>query len=205
MIDILLEQTLKAYNIDISAFHPTIHTKVIVQCLNCKEIFHREFGYIHYPHDCPGKKHKVDFVEVPRIEALVKDIDGIIPHRSRATDAGYDAHSLIDVTISPGQIIDINTGVKMVAPQGVYFTVEGRSSLYRAGVVPFRGIIDAGYVGDLVITLMNVGSIDYFIKKGDRIAQMVPHRMVLIDIMEVDGISPDYDIRGTAGFGSSGK
>lgn len=205
MIEILLEQTLKAYNIDASAFHPTIHTKVVVQCSNCKEIFHREFGYIHYPHDCPGQKFRGDYITVPRVEALVKDIDGIIPHRSRATDAGYDAHSLIDVTISPGQIIDINTGTKLVAPQGVYFTVEGRSSLYRAGVVPFRGIIDGGFTGDLIITLMNVGAADYFIKKGDRIAQMIPHRMVLIDIMEVDSISPDYDIRGTAGFGSSGK
>jgi dUTP pyrophosphatase len=77
--------------------------------------------------------------------------------------------------------------------------------MYKSGVIPFRGIIDGGYTGNMVISLMNVGTSTYDITKGDRVAQIVPHKIVPIDLVEVDEISPEYNIRGNNGFGSSGK
>lgn len=140
-----------------------------------------------------------------RIEVVLHRPDAIAPHRSRDSDAGWDIHSLENVIVSPGKVVDINTGMSCVAPAGYYFTVEGRSSMYRSGVVPFRGIIDGGYCGDMIVSLMNVGQEDYAIKYGDRIAQLIPHKIIDIELVQVDQVSDEYNIRGTKGFGSSGR
>ena len=140
-----------------------------------------------------------------KIEVEIRDQDAMLPSRSRHTDAGYDIYSLRDTVISPGDIVDIDTGMAVVAPEGWFFTVEGRSSMYKSGVVPFRGIIDSGYTGNLIVSLMNVGTKQYHIKKHDRVAQIVPQKIIHIDFKVVDEISPEYNIRGTAGYGSSGK
>jgi dUTP pyrophosphatase len=143
--------------------------------------------------------------EIPRIEFLATHKDAKVPSRSRYTDCGYDVSSLINIVINPRDIVNINTGLVMASPVGYYFTVEGRSSMYDSGVVPFRGVIDANYAGNLTISLMNVGTKPYEIKKGDRIAQLIPHKLIHLDISIVNGISSDYNARGTAGHGSSGK
>lgn len=148
---------------------------------------------------------KLAYGTTPRIEILKRHPDAVIPHRSRASDAGYDIHSLNDVVINPSDIINIDSGLVVVAPFGYYITVEGRSSMYKSGVVPFRGIIDSGYTGNMVVSLMNVGTEPYYIAKGDRIAQLTLHKLVGIDFAEVKAISDDYDIRGDKGFGSSGR
>jgi dUTP pyrophosphatase len=140
-----------------------------------------------------------------RIEVLKRNEEAIIPWRVRYTDAGYDVHSLIDINIAPGDVVDIDTGMSVVAPEGYYFTVEGRSSMYKSGVVPFRGIIDSGYTGPMIVSLMNVGKKGYHISRGDRIAQLVLHELIQADFVQVDKISDTYNIRGNQGFGSSGR
>lgn len=140
-----------------------------------------------------------------KIEVQLRHPEAQPPSRSRTSDAGWDLRSLINAEISPGDVVDIDTGMAVVAPEGYYFTVEGRSSLYKNGVVPFRGIIDGGYTGNMVVSLMNVGKYKYHILKGDRIAQIVPHKIVPIEIELVPNISAEYDIRGNRGFGSSGR
>lgn len=143
--------------------------------------------------------------EPVRIEVLLRESDARLPSRSRESDAGYDLHSLVDVAIEPGTVVDINTGMACVAPAGYYFTIEGRSSLFRHGIIPFRSIIDGGYTGDMIFSLMNVGLSTYYVLKGDRVAQLVPHQIVPIWFDKVEEISDQYDIRGDKGFGSSGR
>lgn len=140
-----------------------------------------------------------------RIEVHLRSPTAKQPYSLRATDAGWDVYSLVDTEIAPGDIVSINTGMAVVAPAGYYFSVEGRSSLYKAGVVPFRGIIDGGYEGDLTITLMNVSNEKYFIMNGDRIAQLILHKIIDVDMVSVDKISPEYSIRQYKGHGSSGR
>ena len=142
---------------------------------------------------------------IPRMEVVVNHPDATLPHRSRASDAGYDVTSLINVTIKPGDIVNIDIGLSIVAPFGYYITVEGRSSMYKSGVVPFRGIIDGGYCGPLTVSLMNVGTEPYHINKGDRIAQICTHKLIHTDFTVVSKVSDDYNFRGNLGFGSSGK
>jgi dUTP pyrophosphatase len=143
--------------------------------------------------------------EKVRIEVLKRNKSAIVPHKNLTTDAGLDVHSMEDAVINPGDVVDIDTGMACTAPIGYYFTVEGRSSLYKRGVTPFRGILDATYTGNVTISLMNVGKESYKICKGDRIAQLILHKVVECDMIEVTEISPAYNVRGSRGFGSSGK
>ncbi len=99
----------------------------------------------------------------------------------------------------------VSTGICISCPEGYYFTIEGRSGLYSKGIFPTRGIIDAGYTGEIKIGLYNTNKVDYNIEKNDRIAQMTLHKAYNIDFTNVNEFSPDYKTRGDAGFGSSGK
>jgi dUTP pyrophosphatase len=126
------------------------------------------------------------------------------PLRKRTTDAGYDIASIEDVIIPAHGMHDVHTGIIVASPPGHYLTVDGRSGMARKGVMPFRGIIDATYCGELMVALMNISDIDYKVSKYDRIAQIIAHKQIHLDFVEVEKFGPDYDQRGTAGFGSSG-
>jgi dUTP pyrophosphatase len=143
--------------------------------------------------------------EIPRVEIKKLDKSVDIPDRSRVTDAGYDVRSNENLIIEPGQRRDVDTGLVVVASYGYYMTIEGRSGMFSKGVVPLRGIIDAGYTGTLKIMMTNISDCSYEIKKGDRIAQICFHKIRCVDFCEVNEISDDYNIRGQSGFGSSGK
>lgn len=160
-------------------------------------VFSSLMAYIFYADEMVDDATRI---EVQLRKPLAKE-----PWRKRDTDAGWDVTALDQLTINPGDIVNVNCGMAVVAPPGFYFTVEGRSSMYAAGVVPFRGIIDATYTGDLTVTLMNVGTKSYIINPGDRVAQLVPHEILDIQMVKVDEISEEYKGRGTAGWGSSGK
>lgn len=140
-----------------------------------------------------------------RLECKRIHPDAKLPFRKRITDACYDVATVEAATIPPHGVVNFPTGLIISAPPGFYYTVDGRSSLWSAGIVPFRGTIDATYVGDLHVAVMNISDIPYEVAKGDRIAQLTLHRILMIDLVEVDEFSPEYNKRGTNGFGSSGK
>ena len=131
--------------------------------------------------------------------------NGKIPSRKRRSDAAYDIYAAEDVSIHPSTMESVHTDICLAVPEGWYFTVEGRSGLYRMGIQPCHGIIDATYCGELVISLMNVSNKPYNVKIGDRIAQIIVHKQHHLDIDVVDEFSDEYNQRGTLGFGSSGR
>ena len=57
----------------------------------------------------------------------------------------------------------------------------------------------------LLILLMNHGNLPYKVNKGDRIGQIVIEEQIEMEPVEVEEFSPEYDKRGRAGLGSSGK
>jgi dUTP pyrophosphatase len=144
----------------------------------------------------------IDYV---RLEYKLVDPEARVPYRKRETDAGYDIFSIEDMIIKPHSTENIRTGIIVVCPQGYYYTVEGRSSMWIAGVAPFHGIIDTGYTGQLFVRLMNISDVDYHVKKFDRIAQIILHKTYSAVFIEVDEFSAEYSQRGEAGFGSSGR
>lgn len=152
----------------------------------------------------PSSPHRQAPYKV-RLEVQLDHPLAKLPFRKRDTDAGYDLFSVEDKTLAPGRATLVHTGIKIAAPPGFYYTIEGRSSLWLIGISPNRGIVDAAYVGEVVVSLVNNTETPYEVKAGDRVAQLILHRQYHAEFAEVDSFSPDYCTRGTNGFGSTGK
>ena len=130
---------------------------------------------------------------------------GKAPTKAHHDDAGWDLYALDDVVVQPGVFRDIDCGVAVRFPRGVYGQITGRSStLRKRGLLVNQGIIDTGYTGPLFAGVFNMGSTAQVIKKDERIAQMLIHsNWEWLDTKVVDDLGTTA--RGTAGFGSSGK
>lgn len=133
------------------------------------------------------------------------DKNASVPYKTRKSDAGLDIASCIDVVIPPRSVVNVRTGLQMAPPNGWYYTIDGRSSLFKKGIVPFRGIIDSGYTAEIFIALYNSTDTPYEVHRGDRIAQATIHRTYDFKLIEVDEFSQEYKIRGDKGWGSTGR
>ena len=144
-------------------------------------------------------------VETVNLQVRLIDPAARIPSRTRTTDAGYDIYSIEHKVLQPKTATIIRTGVQIAAPPGYYYTIEGRSSLWSRGVFPNRGIIDATFCGELVVSLVNVNDTTFEIQSGDRIAQIILSKQYDADFEVVAEFGPLYNQRGNNGFGSTGR
>jgi dUTP pyrophosphatase len=126
------------------------------------------------------------------------------PRKGSPMAAGNDITSDKDYTIEPGKDTVISTGLQVALPNGWYGKIEGRSGLaFKNRVFCFGGVIDSDYRGEIKVLLCNGGTETVYIKKGDRIAQLIiqPHWNGIWD--KVDELP--QSVRGSNGFGSSGQ
>jgi len=149
---------------------------------------------------CNVTEHISVRLEVKKITEAAK-----LPFRKRSTDAGYDLYAAEPSLLLLGRSTIVHTGIIITAPPGFYYTIEGRSSLWMQGIFPNRGIIDATYCGELVVSLVNVTDKNYEVNIHDRIAQLILHRQYDANFSIVEDFSPEYNQRGEEGFGSSGQ
>jgi dUTP pyrophosphatase len=129
-----------------------------------------------------------------------------VPEYKTAEAAGMDLSSDQEQVIKPGSFSLVKTGISIELPVGFEAQVRPRSGLaYKYGVTVLNtpGTIDSDYRGDVGVILINHGSQDFEIKKGDRIAQLVIARVSRVEMVEVEKL--DESNRGTGGFGSTGK
>jgi dUTP pyrophosphatase len=124
-----------------------------------------------------------------------------------ATDgaAGMDVLAAEDVVLAPGARHAVATGLSLAIPAGFEIQVRPRSGLaLKHGItVPNTpGTIDSDYRGELKVILINHGSGDFAIRRGDRVAQLVLAPVVRASWLEVDEL--DETSRGEGGFGSTG-
>ena len=131
-----------------------------------------------------------------------------LPLPSYATPgaAGMDVVAAEDYDLAPGQRHAVATGFRVAIPDGFEIQVRPRSGLaFKHGIsVPNTpGTIDSDYRGELKILLINHGPDPFLIRRGDRIAQLVPAAVTLAAFDEVDDL--DYTDRGHGGFGSTGQ
>jgi dUTP pyrophosphatase len=120
-------------------------------------------------------------------------------------DAGMDLRALTAVVLSPGIPQAVPTGIAIELPSGYEAQVRPRSglSLKHAITIPNSpATIDPGYRGEIRVILLNLGSADYKIEKGDRIAQLVIARYEPVEWEEGE---LNESTRGVGGFGSSGR
>ncbi|NMA80067.1 MAG: dUTP diphosphatase [Clostridiales bacterium] len=131
------------------------------------------------------------------------------PTRATKDSAGYDIYACLDsdVTIAPGQIMLIPSGISIAPSSGdVAILIYARSSLaskHGIALANSVGVIDADYRGEIKIPLINLGQLPYTISASQRIAQLVVTPILHPQIDIVDELPKTA--RGEGGFGSTGK
>lgn len=129
-----------------------------------------------------------------------------VPAYAHPGDAGADLVSTEAVRLEPGQRALIGTGVRIALPDGYVAFVVPRSGLatkHGITIVNSPGTVDAGYRGELKVTLLNTDTEAAFeIAPGDRIAQVIVMPVSRANFIPVTEL-PD-SVRGEGGFGSTG-
>lgn len=132
-----------------------------------------------------------------------------IPQRATLGSAGMDLYACLDapVTLAPGQLAVVPTGIAMELPDnGCAAFLYARSGLgVKHGVCLSNGVgvIDSDYRGEVCAGLCNVSDKPYVIEPGERVAQMVIAPVFTPEIREVGALSDTE--RGAGGFGSTGR
>lgn len=110
-----------------------------------------------------------------------------------------------DVTLAPGEIRLIPTGISIMLPEGYEAQVRPRSGLslkHGVTLVNTPGTIDSDYRGVVSLPMINLGREPYVIKRGARLAQMVVQEVVRAEISCVDSL--EETARSAGGFGHTG-
>lgn len=139
-------------------------------------------------------------------EVPVLIASGETPAYAHPGDAGADLHSAEALTIAPGRRATVGTGVSIALPDGYVAFVVPRSGLAsKRGItiVNSPGTVDAGYRGELRVTLLNTDLDEPFeIAVGDRIAQLIVMPVSRAEFIRVETLPGSH--RGEGGFGSTG-
>lgn len=134
---------------------------------------------------------------------VVLDCGAIMPTRAHELDAGYDLYSRIDAVIYPNASGKFDTGVHIEIPAGYVGFLKSKSGLNVKSGIQSEGVIDAGYTGSICVKLYNHGSHEVYIKKGQKISQLVLLPIITPELELVDSL--EETDRGSNGFGSTGK
>lgn len=119
-------------------------------------------------------------------------------------DGGFDLYARETVTLAPGERKSIPTGLKMEIPSGYVGFIWDKSGLsHKFGLKTFGGVVDAGYRGEVMVGIMNLGSEAYTFEKNHKVAQISIQKREDVNIVEVEELSES--VRGEGGFGSTGK
>ena len=145
-----------------------------------------------------------------KIKALSPKIGGEIPYPyyASAGAAAMDLHACLDepVTIAPGELVRIPTGIAIALPSAAYVAlVFARSGLgVKHGIALSNGVgvIDSDYRGEIKVGLTNLSRTPYTISPADRIAQLAVVPVVQVNPVPVADL--DETERGSGGFGSTG-
>lgn len=127
----------------------------------------------------------------------------MLPKRGSQYSAGSDLYSVLDYVIEPKSRCLISTGLKFQFPNNVYARIAPRSGLaLKNGIDVMAGVIDPDYTGEVKVLLFNSSDIQFEIKRGDRIAQVIFESFRYPEFTEVESL--DDTNRSSGGFGSTG-
>lgn len=140
----------------------------------------------------------------------------IAPTKTYPTDAGWDLFIWKFLESKEAPVID--TGVHVLIPEGYVGLIYPRSSMNKAHYVTPIGVIDAGYTGTIKVVQWKPDvygetsddwldicfTSEHFGKQGERVAQLIIHKLPQIEFVQGD-VTSHVTNRGQNGFGSSGK
>jgi dUTP pyrophosphatase len=147
--------------------------------------------------------------------------EATLPTRAYKYDAGLDLYALEDTFLPLGSTTKISTGIAVNIEPGYYAQINDRSGCAIKGLRVGAGVVDHGYQGELCVVMHNLNNnsssknyiknsiitsdlkLGYQVRKGDRIAQLVIHKIELPEVVEVSEFEESE--RGNNGFNSTGR
>ena len=138
-----------------------------------------------------------------------KDCEDLpLPKYATSGSSGMDLCADVEgeVTILPGEIKLISSGIYLSIPLGFEAEIRPRSGLalkHGISLVNTPGTIDSDYRGLLSLIVINHGKESFSIKRGERIAQMVIKEVIRAEIELTDSL--DDTLRSVGGFGHTGR
>ena len=142
--------------------------------------------------------------EILQINVKKLSENATIPTQGTSFAAGYDLYAAEDAVVVCGTRKLIKTNISMEITPGYYGRIAPRSGLaYKNGIDVLAGVIDSDYRGDIGVILYNTdANIDFNVKKGDRIAQIIFEACYIATLNNVENL--DNTLRQAGGFGSTG-
>ena len=131
--------------------------------------------------------------------------EDLAPSKAHHDDAGYDLRSNTEITLPPGVVRLVPTGLYLELPCGFEAQVRPRSGLalkHGVTILNSPGTIDAGYRGEVGVIMLNTLSEPFMIERGARIAQMVIQKLPEVELVPAAMLADSR--RGAGGFGSTG-
>ena len=128
-----------------------------------------------------------------------------IPVYKTDGSVGADLFSVEAVDIQPGEWKAVSTGISVDLGHSIEMQIRPRSGLaFTNGITVLNapGTIDSDYRGEIKVLLINHGLQTFHVSKGDRIAQAVLNKVVLVNYQEHKDLSATQ--REAGGFGSTG-
>jgi dUTP pyrophosphatase len=129
-----------------------------------------------------------------------------LPRYASEDAVGLDVTAAEELTLQPGERHAVATGFAIEIPRGYEVQVRPRSGLaMKHGITCLNtpGTIDSDYRGEVKVILVNLGQEPFEIRRGERIAQLVPAPVLRADFVEAHELSETE--RGSGGFGSTGR
>ncbi|RCV41550.1 hypothetical protein SETIT_9G145300v2 [Setaria italica] len=150
-------------------------------------------------HEPPQKISKI----APLLKVKKLSDKAVLPSRGSALAAGYDLSSAAEMVVPARGKALVPTDLSIAIPEGTYARVAPRSGLaLKHSIDVGAGVIDADYRGPVGVILFNHSDVDFAVKPGDRIAQMIIEVIATPEVAEVEDL--DATVRGEGGFGSTG-
>lgn len=140
------------------------------------------------------------------IKVKILHPQAVIPRYQSDEAAGFDLHAVEPCIIEPQRRAVVKTGIAIALPKGYELQVRPRSGLalkHGVTVLNTPGTVDSDYRGELMVILFNSDKEPFSVSVGDRIAQAVVKEILQADFLQVDEL--DETLRGSGGFGSTGK
>ena len=91
--------------------------------------------------------------------------------------AGHDLYSTEDINIAANNWALVKIGLAITVPEGTSGRIASRSGLATKGISIGAGVIDSDYRGEVKVLLVSHNSVNYQVRKSDRIAQLIVERI----------------------------
>ncbi len=136
--------------------------------------------------------------------------DAKVPTKAHFEDAGWDLYCVQDIRIT-SRVLKVKTGIAISIPRGYVGLIWDRSGLGSKGIKVHGGVIDSGYVGEIIVCLSLPAQPDepntyacVSMDTGTRIAQLLIQEIPLHCTWTPVDELPETD-RGEGRFGSTGQ